>query len=231
MSRFAQRSNAPEKMDDLNCSGEEVYRTLRELDRINRWLGGNRVTLHALKKILPAGNTTVTLADLGCGSGEMLQLIARKFPKNHLLLTGIDANPHIIRYAQQHNNSPYIGFESVNVLHPSFPVRTFDIVLATLFFHHFTTPDLIALLQQLKKQTRIAIIINDLHRHPLAYFGIRLLTFLFSGSGMVKYDAPLSVLRGFTRKEWQYIMEAAGIKHFSIRWRWAFRWQVVAFTE
>lgn len=104
-------------------------------------------------------------------------------------------------------------------------------MLATLFFHHFTTEQLVQLLRQLVQQARIALIVNDLHRHPLAYYSIRLLTQLFSKSAMVKYDAPLSVLRGFTRSELLEILHAAGIKGYELRWKWAFRWQLVIKTH
>jgi hypothetical protein len=51
-----------------------------------------------------------------------------------------------------------------------------------------------------------------------------------SKSSMVKYDAPLSVLRAFRKKDLKEILTQAGIKKFSIQWKWAFRWQVVART-
>ncbi|GIV37641.1 MAG: hypothetical protein KatS3mg032_2020 [Cyclobacteriaceae bacterium] len=231
MSRFAARSHAPEMMDNLLCSGEVVCRTLRELDLINQWLGGNRITLNILRRLLPGPDVPVTLADLGCGSGEMLRLIAKNFPQHNLQLTGIDANPHIISYARQHTHTPQIRFETLNIFDSSFAEQTFDIVLATLFLHHFTHQELVTLLKQLKHQARRGIVINDLHRHFLAYHSIRLLTRLFSGSDMVKYDAPLSVLRGFTFSEWQNILREAGIAHYSIKWRWAFRWEVVIYTH
>ena len=69
--------------------------------------------------------------------------------------------------------------------------------------------------------------IADLHRHPLAYYSIKWLTGLFSKSYLVKNDAPLSVLRGFSRKEWESLLTKAGIKNYSIRWKWAFRWLII----
>ena len=52
---FSKRSTAVEIMDNLACQGEVVNQTLRELDFINHWLGGNTVTVqavdHVLKKI------------------------------------------------------------------------------------------------------------------------------------------------------------------------------------
>ena len=44
---------------------------------------------------------------------------------------------------------------------------------------------------------------------------------------MVKFDAPLSVLRGFSRNEWIEILNQAGIVNYSLKWKWAFRWQIV----
>jgi hypothetical protein len=101
------------------------------------------------------------------------------------------------------------------------------VAIATLFFHHFTAEQLSAVLKQLHTQVRVGIIINDLHRHPLAYYSIKWLTQLFSRSAMVKFDAPLSVLRGFSRSEWELILTKAGIRKYTLRWRWAFRWQII----
>ena len=47
---------------------------------------------------------------------------------------------------------------------------------------------------------------------------------------MVKYDAPLSVLRAFKRRELRKMLDAIAIENFTIRWKWAFRWQVIAKT-
>jgi hypothetical protein len=46
---------------------------------------------------------------------------------------------------------------------------------------------------------------------------------------MVKYDAPLSVLRGFSRNEWLDLLRKAGISRFSLKWKWAFRWQLIIY--
>ena len=74
------------------------------------------------------------------------------------------------------------------------------------------------------------MVINDLHRHPLAYYSIRLLTQLFSKSPMVKNDGPLSVLRSFQRKELSYLIKTTGFHSFEIEWKWAFRWRVIAYS-
>jgi 2-polyprenyl-3-methyl-5-hydroxy-6-metoxy-1,4-benzoquinol methylase len=231
---FSQRSKDVEIMDDLEFHDEVVFQTLRELDFINQWLGGNVVTLSALEKIWSSipKEQSVSITDLGCGSGEMLRLIAKKASNQNrnVQLTGIDANPHIVDYAINHSgNFTNTHFEALNIFSSEFLSRNRDIVMATLFLHHFSDEELISFFTSLKKLTRVGIIVNDIHRHPLAYYSIKWLTTLFSKSSMVKYDAPLSVLRAFKRKELQTILEKAGIKNYELKWKWAFRWQLIIF--
>ena len=85
-------------------------------------------------------------------------------------------------------------------------------------------------MRQLRRQTRVSIILNDLHRHWLAYYSIAWLTRWFSRSYLVKHDAKLSVWRAFHRHELTRIIADAGFTDFRIRWRWAFRWEVVIFV-
>ena len=75
MPDFSIRSAEVEIMDDLNCSGHVLNRTLRELEIINKWLGGNRITIKSLEQLLPKNNREITIVDLGCGGGDMLRLI------------------------------------------------------------------------------------------------------------------------------------------------------------
>lgn len=230
------RSLDEEIMDDLNCSGEVVHQTLRELEVINKWLGGNQVTIDALKKLLRHHDSDkpIRIADLGCGGGDMLvhilQLAKRKNWSTDLL--GIDANPHIIAFARRNIGAyPAIRLEPIDIFSEDFRQQEMDIAIGTLFFHHFHSEVLSDFLARLITQTRIGIIINDIHRHSLAYHSIRLLTKWFSRSAMVKYDAPLSVRRAFTRAEFEKILSDAGIQQYRIQWKWAFRWQVIIYAQ
>lgn len=230
--RFSHRAEIIEIMDDLQCSGEVVHQTLRELEIINRWLGGNAVTLQGIKILMESKNIDgpIAIADIGCGGGDGLKEIAAwgRSKKLTFNLTGVDANPNIIAFAKQ-NSSDFneINYVASNIFDANFKQTQFDIVVATLFTHHLTNEELIMLLKSLLQQCRIGIIINDLHRHWLAYHSIRLLTKWFSKSTMVKYDAPVSVLRSFSRKDLLKILNKAGISNYSLKWKWAFRWQLI----
>jgi 2-polyprenyl-3-methyl-5-hydroxy-6-metoxy-1,4-benzoquinol methylase len=225
------RASGEEIMDNLECSGPVVDQTLRELETINTLLGGNYVTLNGLDQLLNNGQATrkFTIADLGCGGGDLLRLMASWANRKELIvdLLGVDANPNIIRFAKKATTENNIRYEAINIFDSAFANRKFDVVVATLFFHHFNSEQLVSFFKQLKKQVSIGIVINDLHRHWLVYYSIKILTRLFSKSAMVKFDAPLSVARSFRKKDWIEILEKAGIQNYTLRWMWAFRWQVV----
>jgi len=235
MPDLKRRDPRQEIMDNLNCEGEVVAQTLRELDIINARLGGNQISLSAMEELLKNRNGQVfKVADLGCGGGGMLRLFNDWGKKQNkpLELTGIDANSFIIDYARKNlRGVQNVSFKNQNVLTREFAKQKFDIIHCSLFLHHFTDEELLHLFRNFKKQARIGIIVNELHRHWLAYYSIKLLTKLFSKSSMVKYDAPLSVARAFNRKELVALLEKSGIKHFTLKWKWAFRWQLICSTD
>ncbi len=233
---FAKRSEEKEFLDDFQCEGEDLKQNLRELKFINKWLGGNEVTFSGLEQALKnkALNNTLTIADLGCGGGDILELIAKwgRRKKIKLSLTGIDANEFIINYAKENTASyPEISYAKYNVFSEEFSEMKFDLVNCTLFCHHLDDDSLVKLFSQLKNQITIAIVINDLHRNWFAYHSIKWLTTFFSKSFMVKNDAKLSVLRGFSKSELETIIKKSGFINYSIRWRWAFRWEVALFSS
>ncbi|WP_194775101.1 methyltransferase domain-containing protein [Pararhodonellum marinum] len=233
MSKFEKRSYQKELMDDLDCGGAELTQTLKELRIINRLLGGNHVTtngLNQLFKLFP--QKSYSIADVGCGGGDMIRVMHEWAKKRKLdcHFVGIDANPNIIAEAKQNlANLPNVSFETANVFNASFPSEKTDIVSCTLFTHHFTDDELGQIFGAFKSKARIGIVINDLHRHPLAYHSIKIITRLFSKSQMVKNDGPLSVLRSFKRDEIVNLLHKIGYDNVRIKWKWAFRWQIICY--
>jgi 2-polyprenyl-3-methyl-5-hydroxy-6-metoxy-1,4-benzoquinol methylase len=218
-------------MDDLTLSGEELRRNLDELEVINHWLGGHKVVLDALDKLVARQqNQPLRIADIGCGGGDTLKSIARWARRRQIAveLTGVDANDFMVQYARHRCAAfPEIEVEQQDVFSEEFSCQPYDIVVCSLFCHHFTNAQLVQMLRQLYSQSRLAVIVNDLHRHWLAYYSIKYITAAFSRSHLVKNDAPLSVWRAFRRQELQQLAEQAGVPTYSLRWMWAFRWQLL----
>ena len=220
-------------MDDLSIQGQVVDQTLKELDVINKVLGGDHATISGIRKILRKSDNNskvLRIADMGCGGGDMLKKIAKWANGQGISvkLTGIDANPAIIEYAKENTNEyDNIEYVVVNVFEAPFQKDHFDIIISTLFLHHFNDEDSSKLILQWMQAATLGIVINDIHRHPFAYHSIKLLTRFLSKSYMVRNDAPVSVLRAFKRSDLIGILQTSGFHDFSLNWKWAFRWRLV----
>ncbi|WP_204344571.1 methyltransferase domain-containing protein [Psychroserpens algicola] len=222
------RSDQQEIMDDLSYDGPILLDALDKLAKINQWLGGNAVTINGLKKVLKnhPKSELVTIIDLGCGGGDMLRDVSR-FGKRHgyrFQLIGIDANPNTISYAESQSKTyDNIQFKTIDIFSEAFEQLDYDVVLATLFLHHFKDEALISFLKSVLKQAKYGIVVNDLHRHKLAYYLFKVLCTTIQNKTIVE-DGLTSVLRGFKRKELIHISEELNA-NYHIRWRWAFRFQ------
>ena len=226
------RHNTPELMDDLTLASDALRQNLDELERINTWLGGYAPVLRGLARLRAAWpiGRPLHLADVGCGGGDTLRVVARwaRRQKLPVALTGIDANAFMLDYARPRCAAwPEITFQQADIFSDEFRRQTFDVVTCSLFCHHFTDDELVRLLRQLAGQARAGVVVNDLHRHPVAYYSIRWLTRLLGGSYLVQHDAPVSVARAFRRADLLDLCARAGVQVVALRWRWAFRWEVV----
>lgn len=231
MPNFAQRSPTKELLDGGNIPFAHIAQNMQELDVINHRLGGHRVTLNGIQQLLKGKRSvlenSLQIVEIGCGGGDNLAAIKQWAAAANIQvqLTGVDSNEECIKYAEGLRRNKGIAFIASDYKDLLFPARP-HLIFSSLFCHHFSDGELVEQLQWMQQNTALGFFINDLHRHPVAYHSIKLLTKVFSKSYLVKNDAPLSVLRGFTQRDWQGLFERAQIKNYDCRWQWAFRWLV-----
>lgn len=228
MPDFSRRATKPELMDDFSLPSAEINPLLTGLELVNQYLGGYNVIFSALKTVSVQQNFCIS--DWGCGGGDVLRAIAKKFNYQQLKLTGIDATPAAVAFANQKNTLANISFVLADVLSAETKNLQADIVLSTLFTHHFLNDEWVLLIRKMLDCSKHAVVIDDLHRHWLPYYVIKILTKL-TNSRLAQYDGPLSVLKGFKRKELEILLQKAGINNYSIRWKWAFRWQIILYKN
>jgi hypothetical protein len=136
----------------------------------------------------------------------------------------VDLHPLAVREARNWVvDYPEILVVQADAFQLPFVEGGFDFVMASLFLHHFEDEAAARLLQGFSQVARDAFLINDLRRHPLAYYSIRCLTWLFTNNRLVRHDAAVSVLRGFQDADWQKIAGLAGLslkvhRHFPFRY-------------
>jgi ubiquinone/menaquinone biosynthesis C-methylase UbiE len=230
---FSKRSYQKELLDREDIPFEDIKRNMQELDFINKKLGGHKITLKGFKLLLQKINQNrISILEIGCGGGDNLRVIKEYCKKNKIpvLLTGVDINPHCIDFARSRKENEGIEFVSSDYKFYQ-PANKPDIIFNSLFCHHFTDEEVVEIFKWMKQNSTKGFFINDLQRHPLAYHSIKWLTKIFSRSYLVKNDAPLSVLRGFKRKELEMLNAQCSIFNFQLKWKWAFRWLLIVNNE
>jgi 2-polyprenyl-3-methyl-5-hydroxy-6-metoxy-1,4-benzoquinol methylase len=230
---FSSRSYTKELLDEPVIEKSKLYRNLKELEIINRYLGGHNISIGGVSHIVTDKSKTYHIADIGCGGGDSLKAIAKwaEGEGYNVRLTGIDLKQDCITYAQenckQYSQIKFVCDDFRNIF---LQAEKPDIVHASLFCHHFTENEIVESIH-LCAANKAIFIINDLERNPIAHYSIKLLTKLFSKSDLVKNDAPLSVLRGFKKVEWASILKQAGVKNYILKNKWAFRHLVIIYPQ
>lgn len=224
------RTQESEIMDDFSLQGEDLKEALDQIARINQLLGGNKVTLHGVKRLIKKleHTKTITIADIGCGNGDMLRMLAAFGQKNKYTfkLIGIDANEFTVNYAKVLSKEyPNIEYECMDIFSADFKLLKYDIVLCTLTLHHFRDNEILNIITIFKKNARAGIIINDLHRSKTAYRLFELICSIFNLNSMSREDGLVSILRGFKKKELEEFSKKTNLKNYTINWKWAFRYQ------
>jgi ubiquinone/menaquinone biosynthesis C-methylase UbiE len=191
------RAYEDEIMDDLTRPQAEFDAAYRELKVINEWLGGIR----AIRRFLPH-DANLSILDVAAGGCDVSEALLRRVPCR---IAALDLNPRGLRFAKL--AWPVAG----DALQLPFRDRTFDVVMSSLFFHHLSNEDCTRVLKEMWRTAKRRVLVNDLHRHRVAYFSIRALSAVFSKSRMVRHDGPLSVRRAFRPAELLSIAERAGL--------------------
>ncbi|HET9056124.1 MAG TPA: methyltransferase domain-containing protein [Chitinophagaceae bacterium] len=229
MPDFLQRSYQKELLDENNIPFKDIERNMEELAFINKYLGGHAITLKGVMQLLTQHQSNnLYIAEIGCGGGDNLRAINTwcKHKQINAKFMGIDHNKDCIAYAEKNCKGLPVKFISSDYRSVNFESKP-DIIFSSLFCHHFTDEELVKQINWMSENSLQGFFINDLHRHPVAYYSIKWLTKLFSKSYLVKNDAPLSVMRGFRREEIQALVNQSSHKTVNIKWQWAFRWLIV----
>ena len=231
MVNLKDRSSLKELLDGDDISFDDIKQNMKELNTINTFLGGHNITVAgvaAIFKRLPV-DTAITICEIGCGGGDNLKAINSWCNKNKIPVQfiGIDIKKECIDFAKTQCAYLDAVWIQKDFASASFGIAKPDIIFSSLFCHHFSNNDIVTMLSWMKLNCSKGFFINDLHRHPIAYYSIRWITKLFSSSFLVKNDAPLSVARSFTRNEWQKLFDITGIKNYTIQWKWAFRHLII----
>jgi ubiquinone/menaquinone biosynthesis C-methylase UbiE len=223
-----------EMLDAGAGTDDDVARSLLDLRRINRLLGGTRVVLDALSSSLTSGSPNkLSLLDVGTGSADIPAAVAGWFRARGIesMIVALDLSERNLRVARtQLGVSVEVQLIQGDSLNLPFAARSFDFVTASLFLHHFEDADVVRLLADFGRVAKRAVIVNDLVRNLVPYYFSRITGPFLASSFLTRNDGPVSVLRGFTADELKELAERAGLKRCKVRRFFPYRISLIAET-
>ena len=208
------RAHEEEWMDLPGQEPALLAECLDDLRRVNRWLGGVRLSIRALEGLTKdlAPGAGLTVVDLATGSADIPRAVAawagRRGLRAHLLAT--DFSPEILGLAAR-GAPPGVEFVVADARRLPFDQGSFDVATCSLVLHHLEPDDAVLMLKEMRRVARRGVVVNDLVRSWVGYVGAQLVARTMSRSPLFRHDAPLSVRRAYTRGEMATLAARAGL--------------------
>jgi ubiquinone/menaquinone biosynthesis C-methylase UbiE len=218
------RRPTPELLDTDSGTAKEVAGALRDLRSFNQRLGGVATTRDLIQTVArKTGRMDFSLLEVAAGTGFVPMQASRQLCREGLKLdvTLLDRAPS---HLPQNGTTKKIAADVLSVPFSDF---AFDLVSCSLFVHHLSPEEVVEFARESLRVSRIAVLVNDLVRHPLhlalAYAGVPLYR-----SRITRNDAPASVKQAYTVDEMTEFFRMAGAAKVEAQTHFLFRMGVVA---
>lgn len=199
---------------------------LRDLARVNRWLGGVALSRRALVTLVtryraqgPAGligwrRRPITLLDVGTGAADipaaLLAWTGRR--DRQLQIEAVDQRAEILDIASNRvgtRDDLHLALTRGDQL--PYDAGAFDIAHISLVLHHLEPGAATLLLEEMARVSTLGVIVNDLDRSRFLWMGAWLMSHLFTRNRYTRHDAPLSVRRAYRPSEVAQMASTVGL--------------------
>lgn len=219
----------PELLDTDCGTPAEVAASLGDLRRINRWFGGVATTEDMIWRVArQVSSSSLSLLEVAAGTGYVPQAAGERLLHRGLSLqiTSLDRAASHLDLHLNHGCRKVAG----DAVALPFRGASFDLLNSTLFAHHLSPQDLVRFVNEALRVCRIAVLVNDLVRHPLhmslVYAGMPLYR-----SRLTRHDAPASVRQAYTVGEMQSLLAQTSAARVEIHRHYLFRMGVIAWKH
>lgn len=214
------RRRRPELMDEPGVDAAELARSLRDLEGVNRWLGGTRVVVRALEPLVAGGGET-RLLDVATGSADIPLALAawaraRALP---LRVVASDGHPATVALARQRAaDHPDVSVELADALRLPYADGSFDVAMCNTAIHHFDRADAVRVMRELRRVARRGVVVTDLTRSWTGIAGVRLLAeTVWRRHPVTRHDGPVSLRAAYRPGELREMAMEAGLKEVRVR--------------
>jgi SAM-dependent methyltransferase len=215
------RLDVPEHLDGDLSDGATLEGNLRDLARINRLLGGARLSVDSVRRLVEAADppapAILRILDVGTGAADIpLELVGARGPWRAVQITATDARPEVLdaalRLTPQLRSSREISLATADGRSLPYEDGAFDVAHASLVLHHLSREDAVAFLSELRRVARIGVVVNDLARGRRNWIGAWVILHALTRNTWTRHDGVLSVRRAWTIDEARVLLRHAGLR-------------------
>src|SRR5262245_2610093 len=211
------RPDLAELLDAPDLNQAALVANLRDIRTINSMLGWtSRMVREVAAAVRRCGLRDFSLLDVGTGSADIPLAIVGWARGQGLTVRAMagDLSPQVLLAARAlvARKAPgAVELLCLDALHLPLPDASVDLVTCMNAAHHLSPEQVVAVLRELGRVTRRVLVVEDLARSRFGYLGARLLVSVFFRNTMTYNDAPVSILRAYTRDELLVLARAAGL--------------------
>ena len=215
----------PELLDSDSGTPREVADSLADLRMLNRRFGGVNTMSSLLREVAAArGISEIDWLDVAGGAGDVATLAGQSLSR-----LGLIVRPVVMDRATTHMNGRGRNVCGDALALP-FRDSSFDVVGSSLFAHHLEPEELVRFARESLRVARLALVINDLIRHPL-HLALALAGRPIYRSRITRHDSAASVRRAYTMDEVRGILASAGMTAITTRTFYLFRMGVIVWKQ
>jgi ubiquinone/menaquinone biosynthesis C-methylase UbiE len=207
------RVESEELLDEQNVPREDMERSLRDLRRINKYLGGTSMYRSLVRRFAPR-----TIVDIGTGTSDLLESVA-----DVPLRVGVDFNIQHLTYLRDGSRVHRVVGDARRL---PFRSGAVDLVTSSHFFHHFSPEENEEILGESLRVAR-NVAVTDTRRHVLPLLFVWLLGALRVVGRITALDAPASVRQGYTVGEVRDVASRVRASQAKVIRKWPFRWAIL----
>ena len=213
------RSIDAELLDSEDWADEELRESFGDIEWVNRFLGGTRLTIRAVTSLLtwmPA-RAPVRILDVGAGSCDIPRALiswGHQVGRTMSVVAG-DAHERILRVAA---GPPTEGLEFRVLDARSLPFGdgAFDVVTTSMLLHHLGPDEALDALKEMCRVATVGVVVNDLIRSRLNLVMAQALFLAVTRNRITRHDGPLSIRRAYTISELIDLLSSAGLPDLRI---------------
>lgn len=223
---LTRRTLGPELMDDPALDAGRHARALDALRTVSFVSGTAGRVWSELGRLRPRPGRPLRVLDVACGGGDVVVSLARRAARAgvRLEIHGCDRSAAALAYARERatRRGAEATFLELDVLEAPLP-GGYDLACSSLFLHHLTEPQAVALLAGMARAADAAFV-QDLRRTRLGWLLALGVLHALTRSDVARTDGPRSVAAAFTTEEAAALAREAGLVGARVRRCWPQRW-------